>query len=377
MRFNHVHFYLEDAIALRNCLIEAFGFQAIAHYADSHTQTYILNSGSIWFLLSSPLTHQSPVAKFLREHPPGVADVAFQVDNLAAVMAQARQQGATITHSLICQGSMCWGQIQGWDHLRHTLVEQPRDGSTIIPVWLDEQAELYTYAPLGRLVGTLDQDCATPTFLTIDHVVLNVPMGQLTQAANWYSNLFGFQPGQQFLIQTDYSALRSLVLACGAVQFPINEPASATSQIQEFLDENRGAGIQHIALRTANIVAAVEQLRSSNIPLISVPKAYYQQLQRDYPQAIDWTTIAANQILADWHENAVSALLLQTFTNPMFARPTFFFEIIERQGYWHQGSYQLVQGFGERNFLALVKAIEQEQLSRQSAQKATNEPQHK
>jgi 4-hydroxyphenylpyruvate dioxygenase len=254
-------------------------------------------------------------------------------------------------------------------------VEQSPHLPTVIPLLTADEEALYAPSSRSKLVGKAEGGAAASQsylFTAIDHVVLNVPMGELQQAAQWYSTILDLDPGQHFTIQTEYSALHSLVLKRGAVQLPINEPASSTSQIQEFLDVNRGAGIQHIALQTPDILHTVQQLRSSCIPLISVPDAYYHHLQQHYPLEVNWTAIAAQEILVDWQDDTAQALLLQTFTQPIFPQPTFFFEVIERQAYWHQGRYQAVQGFGERNFRALVTAIEQEQLKRLSTQKATN-----
>jgi 4-hydroxyphenylpyruvate dioxygenase len=158
-----------------------------------------------------------------------------------------------------------------------------------------------------------------------------------------------------------------MVSGNGDVQLPINEPASANSQIQEFLNVNRGAGIQHIALRTRNIVHAIAQFRASGLSLLPVPKGYYLEIQqrKGLPLSTDeLDAIAAQEILVDWKENTffgsnnIIPVLLQIFTQPIFSQPTFFFEFIERR-------YQ-AQGFGEGNFRALFAAIENEQIKRGS-----------
>jgi 4-hydroxyphenylpyruvate dioxygenase len=197
--------------------------------------------------------------------------------------------------------------------------------------------------------------------------VLNVPAGDLERAVAWYENILDFQPQQMFKIKTDRSALHSQVMVSrnGNVQIPINEPASGNSQIQEFLDVNQGAGIQHIALKTTNIVSAIAQFRASGLSLLSVPQTYYKRLQQRPRLPLssqEFEAIAQQEILVDWKEDtSLEAqqnipLLLQIFTQPIFGQPTFFFEFIERR-------YQ-VQGFGEGNFRALVEAIESEQIKR-------------
>ncbi|HAG82337.1 MAG TPA: 4-hydroxyphenylpyruvate dioxygenase, partial [Cyanobacteria bacterium UBA12227] len=205
-----------------------------------------------------------------------------------------------------------------------------------------------------------------PLFTHIDHVVLNVAAGDLVRAVQWYKNVLGFQPQEQFTIQTENSGLCSQVMVhpVSGVQFPINEPTSPNSQIQEFLNVNGGAGIQHIALATDNIVDAIAQLRTWGVSFLDVPPSYYTQLQQRYPNIdlslTEWQEIASQKILVDWQENSPHALLLQTFTQPIFKQPTFFFEVIERR--------LQAQGFGEGNFRALFEAIEREQLKRGSLQ---------
>ncbi len=201
------------------------------------------------------------------------------------------------------------------------------------------------------------------TFSGIDHIVLNVASGDLERAVAWYKDTLDFHAQQTFRIQTEHSALSSQVMVShsGGVQLAINESASPNSQIQEFLDVNRGPGIQHIALKTPNIVQSVAQLRSNGLPLLPVPSMYYTQLQQRHTLPLSATQlqeIAQQQILVDWEENTPQALLLQTFTQPIFEQPTFFFELIERR-------FQ-ARGFGEGNFRALFEAIEREQIKRGS-----------
>jgi 4-hydroxyphenylpyruvate dioxygenase len=198
-----------------------------------------------------------------------------------------------------------------------------------------------------------------------------VAIGDLERAVAWYENILDFKPQQVFKIKTDRSALHSQVMVSrnGNVQLPINEPASRNSQIQEFLDVNRGPGIQHIALRTTNLVSAIAKFRASGLSLLSVPQSYYTQLKQrpKFPLSdIEIAAIAQQEILVDWQEYTPldgrnnAPLLLQIFTQPIFEQPTFFFEFIERR-------FQ-AQGFGEGNFRALFEAIESEQIKRGSLQ---------
>lgn len=343
MKIERVHFYVENARASRDWFVNQLNFQALATQVSEHTCTEVVQSGSIYFVLSSPLTSLSPVAQFLRQHPAGVADIAFCVEDVQAVMTKALAHGVKVLEPLRQQqqGKEClkWGKIAAWGSLTHTLIERPSGDSETS----------FTPSP--------------STFSDIDHVVLNVASGDLERAVAWYKNTLGLQSNQTFKIQTDSSALYSQVMVSpnSGVQLAINEPASPNSQIQEFLDVNRGSGIQHIALLTPNIVRAIAQLRSLGLSLLPVPPSYYTQLQQRQGMPLSvgqLQEIAQEQILVDWEENTPQAVLLQIFTQPIFREPTFFFELIERR-------FQ-ARGFGEGNFRALFEAIEREQLKRGS-----------
>ena len=349
MEIDRIHFYVENAQISRDWFVSHLGFQSTAGYANSHTRTEVVSSGNVCFVLSSPLTPASPAASWLNFHPSGIADVGFRVKNIELAVARATAEGAKILEpiqeDLNEGGYFKRAKIAGWGDLSHTLVERIGGHSLL--------------SASGKL----------PLFTLIDHVVLNVESGDLSSAVSWYQKILGFEPQQNFDIQTEKSALRSQVMvhAEGGVQFPINEPASANSQIQEFLSANRGPGIQHMALQTADIVGVVGDLRSCGLPFLPVPPTYYSELQQrqNYLPA-DWQAIAASEVLADWQEEIPAAMLLQIFTQPIFAEPTFFFEIIERRVSLVDGKQVQAGGFGAGNFRALFEAIEREQMKRGS-----------
>ncbi|BAZ53602.1 4-hydroxyphenylpyruvate dioxygenase [Nostoc sp. NIES-4103] len=355
MEIAHVHFYVEDAKLWRDWFVHYLGFKAVGSGMSSfHTCTEAVQNGVVYFLLSSPLSPTSPVAEFLRQHPPGVADVAFAVEDVEAAIAQAQAQSATILQPITEQQfgeiSCKCGKIAAWGGLTHTLIEK----SLVNSQWSFVNNDNQRTNDKGQM--TIDN-----TFTTIDHIVLNVAIGELELAVSWYQNILDFQPQQSFKIQTDRSALHSQVMISrnGRVQLPINEPASSNSQIQEFLDVNRGPGIQHIALRTSNLKNAIAQFRARGLSLLSVPESYYTQLKQRPGLPLssqELSAIAQQEILVDWKEDAQNAVLLQIFTHPIFEQPTFFFEFIERRSQ--------AQGFGEGNFRALFEAIESEQIKR-------------
>lgn len=371
MRIDYIHFYVKDALACRDWFVEQMGFQSVASGASCHTHTTVVKSGAIYFVLSSAIAPNSPVTQFLHQHPPGVADIAFNVSDIEYVMERLLKRGAKVLQPLQTHkyedGCIKWGKVAAWGDMTHTLVE--RHGFHSIPYfpvqvdWLS--STLNTQTRQGASVQTQHSILNTSPieeFTHIDHVVLNVAAGDLAKAVEWYQQVLDFQPQQVFTIQTEKSGLCSQVMVhpVTGTQLPINEPTSANSQIQEFLDVNGGAGVQHIALATRDIVGAIAQRRRQGMSFINVPPSYYRIVRDRNPgynfSMAEWDAIAQQQILVDWQAKSPQALLLQTFTQPIFAEPTFFFEFIERR--WG------AKGFGEGNFRALFEAIEREQMKR-------------
>ena len=357
MQIDHVHFYAETAQHWRSWFVEKWGLQAVFPGALSSmsSSTAAVKAGTVRFQISEPSSIDCPVTQYLARHPAGVADLAFRVADIKAVLRQAAALKATILQPLYWRAdpfdqarvrrAAC---IRGWGDLQHTLIEQ-------------DPLDLALGLTTGSTGPSLDwQD--------IDHVVLNVERGDLEQALSWYEQLFGFQRCQNFAIQTAHSALCSQVLRHpSGLQMPINEPASAGSQIQEFLDWNRGPGIQHMALRVGQILPLIARLRQNGIAFLPVPASYYSQLSQRPGFGLkpsEHQAIAEQEVLVDWRLGYPDALLLQAFTQPIFEQPTFFFELIERR--ICPVSQQLAAGFGEGNFQALFEAIEREQIKRGS-----------
>jgi 4-hydroxyphenylpyruvate dioxygenase len=213
------------------------------------------------------------------------------------------------------------------------------------------------FAPGYEALAAVPDALPTPGLKAIDHVVGNVELGGMDQWVRFYERVLGFTQLVHFddeAISTEYSALMSKVVwdGEGRVKFPINEPAQGRrkSQIEEFLDFYGGPGVQHIAIATDDIVAAVRSLRARGLRFLRVPDTYYEELAERFEDVqLDLEAIAELGILADRDEEGH---LLQIFTENVEDRPTVFFELIERHG---------SRGFGEGNFKALFVAIEREQ----------------
>jgi 4-hydroxyphenylpyruvate dioxygenase len=205
-----------------------------------------------------------------------------------------------------------------------------------------------------------DQVAHDPLLVGIDHVVGNVELGAMDQWVKYYEDVFGMTELIHFsdeAISTEYSALMSKVVTTGngRIKFPINEPAEGLrkSQIDEYLEFYEGAGAQHLALSTRNIVKAVETLSEHGVEFLRTPDSYYDELPGrvgEIAESLD--DLRRLGILVDRDDEGY---LLQVFTKPLGDRPTIFFELIERHG---------ARGFGEGNFKALFEAIEREQAAR-------------
>jgi 4-hydroxyphenylpyruvate dioxygenase len=190
-------------------------------------------------------------------------------------------------------------------------------------------------------------------------VVLNVPKADFSEASHWYQRLFNWHVQQRFTIATPHSGLYSeaLIDQEGKVQFNLNCPNNPQSQIQIFLDQNRGPGIQHVAFSSSNILVTVEKLKQNAVKFLTVPRHYYTRQQQQFESThhqlsreINWQALQDLGILIDNNTSNPYQLLLQIFSQPLFGQSSCFWEIIER--------HQQAAGFGEGNFQALYEAVE-------------------
>jgi len=350
LEIDHTHFYVDNAKKWRDWFVSVLGFQALGETSDRHIHTEIVaycsqslfDSTSIIFLLSSALNNSSPVADYLSYRPCGVVDVAFRVSDLEAILKNLTPLGLPIQEWQSEQGKLRWATITNGVNFQHTLIERQE----ITPIF-------------PHITTTSILPNYSPRFLGIDHLVLNVGVGELEKTTNWYENILGFEKEQTFTIKTGQSGLYSQVLLHPStnLKFPLNEPLSANSQIQEFINLNKGSGIQHIALKTPAIIDSVAELRKAGLEFLSVPNEYYNSLDKANLSDLEWQGISKQKILIDADLfDSLQPLLLQIFTKPIFKEPTFFLELIERRNQ--------KQGFGEKNFQALFEAIEEEQAKR-------------
>ncbi|HEY3966752.1 MAG TPA: 4-hydroxyphenylpyruvate dioxygenase [Planctomycetaceae bacterium] len=348
---HHVELLVGNAKQAAYFYRHAFGFSQLA-YAGPETgikeqASYVLYQGSIRLVVSTPLTPQDPMSDHLRRHGDGVLDIAFLVDDVDACFAEAVRRGANVALPPYDRedefGQIRRAKIQAYGDTLHSLISITGYTGPFLPGY---QVRRRPSAGAG-----LER---------IDHIVGNVENGRMNDWGTYYNKVLGFHQFMSFDdkdISTDFSALRSQVMAApnDMVKFPINEPAPGKrkSQIQEYLDSNGGAGVQHIAVATRDIIHTVTVLQDNGVEFLVVPSSYYEKLwDRVGDVHEDHQAIRDLGILVDRDEKGY---LLQIFTKPVEDRPTLFFEIIQRQG---------SDAFGKGNFKALFEAIEREQASR-------------
>ncbi|MCY7390994.1 MAG: VOC family protein [Leptolyngbyaceae cyanobacterium CAN_BIN12] len=212
MNVDHVCFCVEDAKALSAWFVNHLKFQAIASGIWQDTAIEVLNSGSIYFVLCSPLTDDSAAARFLDKHPPGVSNIAFSVPKIESAIAQAASQGVQLLQPLHTEqqpaGLLKWAEIPAWGNLTHTFVE--RRGITSLLPQFTSSDNLHSIQIESGKQSTVKKPTDSIQFLGIDHIVLNVAKGELDSAVRWYEKVLGLQPNQslQFKQNTQDCAVK-------------------------------------------------------------------------------------------------------------------------------------------------------------------------
>jgi 4-hydroxyphenylpyruvate dioxygenase len=352
--WDHVELWVGNAKQSAYWYEHALGFDRVA-YAGPETgvrdrASYVLEQGEIRFVLTSALGSDSEIARFAAKHGDAAKDVALQVPDVGAAYEEAVGRGARgVAEPRWVEdehGRVQLATIATYGDNVHTFVNRAGYAGPYLPGYVST-------SPNGRA-----DDGAG--LIAIDHVVGNVELGRMNEWVEFYERVFGMTNIIHFgddQIQTEYSALMSKVMADGSgkIKFPINEPAEGKrkSQIDEYLEFNEGAGVQHIALQTSSIVRTIETLKGRGVLFLDTPETYYDEVEaRVGAIEEDYDDLKRLRILADRDDDGY---LLQIFTKTAQDRPTLFFEVIERHG---------ATTFGEGNFKALFESIEREQALR-------------
>lgn len=298
--------------------------------------------------------------EYLKTHGEGVVDISFQVKSVDDCFSKSIQSGANVLKypKIISDqfGSIKIATVTLPNtDIRHTLIENIDYKGNYLPNY-ESVNKAVNYYPVN--------------LITIDHCVENYSWNQMMEQAQFYARIFGFRKFwsvDENDVSTDQSSLRSIVMTSsnGRIKMPINEPSPGKykSQIEEFYDYNGGPGVQHIALRTGNIIEAVTNMVKNGIEFNKAPPNYYLSLRErfksdDVKIHEDLNVLEPLNILIDYDastRNPKSKLcnyILQIFTKPLNDRPTLFIEIIQR--YHHNG-------FGKGTFKGLFESIEEQQ----------------
>ncbi|CAI8379260.1 MAG: 4-hydroxyphenylpyruvate dioxygenase [Flavobacteriales bacterium UBA4585] len=350
---DYVEFYVGNAKQSAYYFKTAFGFQEVA-YAGLETgvtdrTSYVLQQDKIRLVITSSLVEDSDINRHLNEHGDGVKIVALWVPDATKAFKETTARGAKPFQqpqvSEDSNGKVVTSGIYTYGETVHLFVERNDYNGPFLPGYVARSPK---YQP--ESVG----------LKYIDHMVGNVDWGQMNTWVKFYAEVMGFSQIISFDdndISTEYTALMSKVMSNGngRIKFPINEPAEGKkrSQIEEYINFYNGAGVQHLALATDNIIYTIHELRERGVDFLNVPDSYYLDLQ-DRVGTIDEDieVLKKYKILVDRDDEGY---LLQLFTKPLMDRPTVFIEIIQRKG---------ATSFGKGNFKALFEAIEREQENR-------------
>jgi len=311
---------------------EQLGFVAAAR--DSLRGLTLYRQGRIALILNAG---SGQAAEFRAAHGPSANGMAFRVADASVAHAAALERGATDadTAESALPGVKAIAGIGG--SLLYLVDTDPFADWDVVPDWQQAAAE--------NGVG-LD---------LLDHLTHNVKRGQMRVWSEFYAKLFGFEEQKYFDIKGKATGLfsQAMIAPDKAIRIPLNESQDDKSQIEEFIRDYNGEGIQHLALTTDDIFATVEKLRARGVRLQDTIETYYELVDQRVPgHGEDLERLRRNRILIDG-DVGDEGLLLQIFTENLFG--PIFFEIIQRKGN---------EGFGNGNFQALYESIELDQIRR-------------
>eukprot|EP00922_Rhytidocystis_sp_ex-Travisia-forbesii_P035947 GHVS01053348.1.p1 GENE.GHVS01053348.1~~GHVS01053348.1.p1 ORF type:complete len:447 (-),score=76.78 GHVS01053348.1:1520-2830(-) len=355
-----VEIYCSNAKQSAHWYCSVFGFQPVA-YAGLETglkdrTSYVVGQGNIRLVLTSSLVADGDIADHVKLHGDGVRFVSLRCPDAGKAHKEATSRGAKSfmepRELKDDDGVVVMSGIHTYGDTIHLFVERKNYSGQFLPgfvPWAGPGSRKFT--PVG--------------LKHVDHMVGNVEVGQMNRWCKFYEDIFGmvnFVSFDDTDISTEYTALMSKVMSNGTgyVKYPINEPADGKkkSQIEEYLDFYRSAGVQHIAVATDDIVKTVAELKNRGCEFLFVPGSYYDDLRQRCGDIDE--EVAQLRELGILVDRDPEGYLLQIFTKPVGDRPTLFFEIIQRKG---------AQSFGKGNFKALFESIEAEQGKRGTLEK--------
>lgn len=361
--FDHVVYWVGNAKQAAAYYTSKFGFEYVAYRGletkERGIASHVIRKNKVFLEFQSSYQAEDPhgMGEHLKKHGDGVRDIAFTVEDAKLTFETAKARGAKVVRELTTlkddHGEVILGTVRTYGDTTHTFVQRNNYHGLFLP----------GYQP-HHLKEAFNAILPSVEFENIDHCVGNQALGDMEPTAEWYEKMLDFHrfwSVDDSIIHTEYSSLKSIVVADfdEVVKMPINEPANGKrkSQIQEYVDFYYGAGVQHIAFRTKDIIQTITLLRQRGVEFLDIPPAYYKNLRENLKHAKihvkeDLDEIERLKILVDFDDKGY---LLQLFTKPVEDRPTLFYEFIQRENH---------QGFGAGNFRALFVCIEMEQEKR-------------
>ncbi|MBD3258455.1 4-hydroxyphenylpyruvate dioxygenase [candidate division GN15 bacterium] len=353
--YDFVEFYVGSAKMAAYWYARVLGMD-IAGYRGPETGvrdrcSYYLTKNNLSIVLTSPLQPDCyDVQSFLQRHGDGVKRWSVAVDDVYAAFRYATQNGAVMVR-----------RPEKYEN-EHGYIEEAAirlyDDTELVYINRDNYGHIFR-PDYCRPLQEINVGAEETGLMRIDHIVGNVRENEMNLWADYFNKTMNFETFVDFKagdIGTKYSALLSKVVRTkdSKIRNPINEPYEGMkkSQIEEYIEQYHGSGVQHIAIGTDDIISTVSALRKNGLEFLGVPDTYYDMLRKredlKIKESID--DLQEQGILCDKESEGY---LLQLFTKPIGDRPTFFFEFIQRSGH--------SEGFGKGNFQALFESIELDQ----------------
>ncbi|RJG14999.1 4-hydroxyphenylpyruvate dioxygenase [Massilia cavernae] len=323
-------------------VFEKLGFKKIAKHRSK--EVFLYRQGDINFIVNNE--PGSAASYFAAEHGPSACGMAFRVKDSHKAYARALSLGAQPIDIPTGPMELRLPAIRGIGGAPLYLIDRFEEGKSIYDV------DFEFFEGVGRQPKGVGLTC-------IDHLTHNVYRGRMSYWADFYERLFNFKEIRYFDIKGEYTGLTSKAMSApdGKIRIPLNEESSKGSgQIEEFLMQFNGEGIQHIALYTDDLVTTIDQLKEAGVPfMVPPPATYYEMLGERLPMHGEPVgELQARGILLDGSTtDGDKRLLLQIFSGTLLG--PVFFEFIQRKG---------DEGFGEGNFKALFESIERDQVRR-------------
>ncbi|KAI8371747.1 4-hydroxyphenylpyruvate dioxygenase [Radiomyces spectabilis] len=366
--FDHLKFTVTNAKQAASYYTTRLGFKHVAYRGLEtgcrNVASHVVRQNDTTFVFESPIQphEMTEMAAEIARRGDGVKDIAFTVKDCRATYEKAIARGAkSISEPQEFtdeDGTVIMATLATYGDVQHTLVERHNYKGIFLPGYKNSSEALRYHDPLEEMLPPVPLGF-------IDHVVGNQPDDMMNPIADFYEKVFDFHrfwSVDDKQVYTEYSALRSVVMADPEerIKVPINEPAvgKKKSQIQEFVDFYGGAGVQHIAINTPDIITCIINMRKRGCDFLTIPDTYYEKLRKALavhnktakrPITEDLDVLQKLKIMVDYDENGY---LLQIFTRPLEDRPTVFVEIIQRNNH---------NGFGAGNFKSLFESLEMEQ----------------